>query len=163
MNGFLATWQFTRGRLAQSWEDLSDTQLHWRSPEGENSIAEILAHIAGCEHFLGKRLLSEDPVASAYDAKLDAGARAVFLNEESCPWSAEELGHDGLSAMLAASAATSERALGEGFEGRQDKEQDSPLGATITGFGAAQRMAQHAGYHTGQIWMLRRHPQFPKS
>jgi len=163
MNGYLETWRFTRVRLAPSWEDLTDAQLAWKSPEGEGPIGDILAHIAGCEHFLGKRLLGEDPRATERDTKLDDSARAVFLNEDPFPWTPAEMSSAGLKQMLDETAASTERALSEGIAKNHDSDQDSPLGATIKGAGAAQRMAQHAGYHTGQIWMIRRHPEFPKA
>ncbi len=161
MNGFLETWQFTRGRLAQSWDGLSESQLHWRSPEGEGPIADILAHIAGCEHFLGKRILGEDPRATEADAYFDDSARAVFLNDKPFPWPVEDMTSEGLAKQLATSGAVAERALSTGDTTKDNIVPDSPLGVPIDGMGAAQRMAQHAAYHTGQIWMIRRHPAFP--
>jgi hypothetical protein len=37
----------------------------------------------------------------------------------------------------------------------------SPIGDPIDGREGLIRVAQHAAYHTGQIWLMRMHPQFP--
>ena len=39
----------------------------------------------------------------------------------------------------------------------------SPIGDPIDGREGLIRAAQHAAYHTGQIWLMRMHPQFPEA
>jgi uncharacterized damage-inducible protein DinB len=57
MSEIATVWQFTRRRLAQAIEGLSDAQLNWRLFDGAHSIAEYLYHVAGVElywaHHLG--------------------------------------------------------------------------------------------------------------
>jgi uncharacterized damage-inducible protein DinB len=49
MSEVAAVWRFTRRRLAQAIEGLTEVQLNWRLFDGAHSIAEYLYHVAGVE------------------------------------------------------------------------------------------------------------------
>ncbi|MER3462227.1 MAG: hypothetical protein C4342_04295 [Armatimonadota bacterium] len=160
---FGEVWLFTRERLAGAWEDLREQQLHWTPWPGAHSIAKILAHVAGAEHYLGSRILGIEPGGNDEDARLDRAVIASFIEEdEPFPYAEEELTHSFVSSLLERSGAIAKRAVSHPSEEQLQRQFRAPLGNTITGRQALWRMAQHAGYHTGQIWTYRQHPEFPR-
>lgn len=163
MTEFGEVWLFTRERLAGAWEDLSEQQLHWAPWPGAHPIAEILAHVAGAEHYLGSRILGIEPAGNDEDARLDRAVIASFIQEdEPFPYAKEELTRRFIAALLERSGAIAKRAVSNPSEEQLRREFRAPFGNIITGRQALWRMAQHAGYHTGQIWTYRSHPQFPR-
>ncbi|GIV03104.1 MAG: hypothetical protein KatS3mg015_1934 [Fimbriimonadales bacterium] len=162
MTEFAEVWLFTRERLAGAWEDLDDRQLRWRPWRDAHSIAQMLAHVAGSEHYLGCRILGRDPHTTPEDQRLDRAVIASFIEEqEPFPFSDEELTKSFLSRLLDRSAAIAREAIANPTMEQLQREFRSPLGPTITGRQALWRMAQHAAYHTGQIWIYRMSPEFP--
>jgi uncharacterized damage-inducible protein DinB len=160
MSELLAIWRFTRTRLAQAIEELTDAQLNWRIFEGAHSIAEYLYHVAGVElywaHYLGAWQPNDEFEAGVLACTCDS-----FLNERPFP----------LSQSLC-NAADVKRALVLAYERfapliesptpeQLAKPVRSPIGDPITGREGLIRVAQHAAYHTGQIWLMRMHPAFP--
>lgn len=153
---------FTRERLAGAWEDLEEEQLHWVPWSGAHSIAKILAHVAGAEHYLGSRILGIEPASNEEDARLDRAVVASFIEEdEPFPYTEDELTPDFLKSLLERSGAVARRAVSNPTEEQLLRQFRAPLGNLITGRQALWRMAQHAGYHTGQVWTYRQHPDFP--
>lgn len=154
-------WKFTRFRLAQSLEGLNDSQLRFRMHESAHSIYEIGFHIAGAEHYWAVRFDQRDSDASELDRKLSLAIFDGFLADGSAPFAGDDLSLENLNFVL-------DYTFGEIapiFE--QDRPEHlamnlvSPIGDTITGEEGLVRLAQHAAYHTGQIWMIRMHPDFP--
>lgn len=154
-------WRFTRTRLAQAIEGLSDAQLNWRMFEGAHSIAEYLYHVAGAELYWAHHLGGWQP-ANEFEAGVLACCTDSFLNEKPFP----------LSPSLC-NARDVARALGFAYEQlapiiesptpeQLAKPLRSPIGDAITGWEGLIRVAQHAAYHTGQIWLMRMHPAFPR-
>lgn len=163
MTEFGEVWLFTRERLAGAWEDLAEEQLHWTPWHGAHTIAKILAHVAGSEHYLGSRILGVDPASNQEDVRLDRAVIASFIEEqEPFPYSEEELTRGFVASLLERSGAIANRALSNPSDEQLQREFRAPLGNIITGRQALWRMAQHAAYHTGQIWTYRQHPQFPR-
>jgi uncharacterized damage-inducible protein DinB len=164
MTEFAEVWLFTRERLAGSWEDLDDSQLRWRPWEGAHSIAQMLAHVAGAEHYLACRTLGRDPHATPDEQRLDRAVIASFIQEtEPFPFADEELTRPFLERLLNSAAALAREALENPTAEQLQREFPSPLGPIITGRQALWRMAQHPAYHTGQIWLYRLSPTFPGS
>lgn len=162
MNDFAATWRFTRVRLNEATRDLSAEQMGFRMHEQAHTMFELLYHIAGAEHYWAARLSGRDPAPNDYEAKLDAAVKDGFLRDGGCPFGAEEMTIPLVSAALEYAA----RELGEVLDNLSAEQRAmtliSPIGDEVTGEQGLARIAQHAGYHTGQIWLLRMHPSFPR-
>src|SRR5262245_35158876 len=59
-------WKFTRDRLDQSYQDLTEKQLIWRPHPDAHSIGEILYHVAAAEHYWAARLTDQNPAKDAW-------------------------------------------------------------------------------------------------
>ncbi|MGQ9656691.1 MAG: DinB family protein [Fimbriimonadales bacterium] len=161
MSEIAAVWHFTRRRLAQAIEGLTDAQLNWRMFDGAHSIAEYLYHVAGVELYWAHHLGGWQP-ADAFQAGALQCTCDSFLNEQPFPLAqahctaadvarALQLAHEQFAPLI--ESPTSEQLA---------KPVRSPIGDPIDGREGLIRAAQHAAYHTGQIWLMRMHPQFPK-
>jgi uncharacterized damage-inducible protein DinB len=162
MNDLAQVWHFTRVRLAQAIEGLNDAQVQWRPYEGGHNIGELLYHIAGVEWYWAWRMAGFQPEPDSWEARLDNAARDGFLNDLLCPFQGNDL-----------TAAKTRYALQFAFEHLQPVLENpspeqlamqavSPIGDPVTAHDGLVRVVQHAGYHTGQIWMIRMDPRFPK-
>jgi len=161
MNDLAKVWHFTRVRLAQAIEGLNDEQLRWRPYEGGHNIGEILYHIAGVEWYWAHRMAGSQPEPDSWEARLDSAACDGFLNESVSPFPAGEL-----------TIEKTIQALQFAFEHLKPLIENptpevlampavSPIGDPVTVHEGLVRVVQHAGYHTGQIWMTRMDPRFP--
>jgi hypothetical protein len=160
MSEIATVWQFTRRRLAQAIEGLSDAQLNWRLFDGAHSIAEYLYHVVGVElywaHHLGGWQPADDFEAGVLQCTCDS-----FLNEKPFPLpqtrcNAADVGRAlqiAYNALLPIIESPTPEQLAKPVR--------SPIGDPIDGREGLIRVAQHAAYHTGQIWLTRMHPQFP--
>ncbi len=163
MTQYAEVWHFTRARLAQAIDGLSDEQLAWRLyPEGHN-ICEIVYHIAGCEHYWSARMTDRDPAATQFEALLDQAVHEGFLREGvGGPF--RDPKQQTLQALNDALAFSGER-LKPVIEGPTPEQLAmpllSPIGDKVTGEQGLIRICQHAGYHTGQIWQMSMSPRFP--
>lgn len=155
MTEFGQVWAFTRLRLQKSIEDLTDEQLREGPYPGGHSIAEIVAHIAGAEHYWAARLTGQDPNATELDAKLDAAIMDGFLRTGDSPFSLDELTADGLQALLSYTDTQIRPLYENPTEAQLAFRMKSPIGDDVSGREGLIRLAQHAGYHTGQIWTIR--------
>lgn len=148
-------WAFTRVRLQKSIEDFSDDQVRQAPYPGGHSIGQIVAHIAGAEHYWAARLTGQDPDATELDAKLDRAIMDGFLRAGDCPFSDDELSLGGVLSLL----DYSERQIRPLYENPSAEQlafrMKSPIGDDVDGHEGLIRLAQHAGYHTGQIWTIR--------
>ncbi len=161
MSPYAEVWHFTRARLAQAIEGLDDDQLRWRPHAQSHSIAELLFHIAGAEHYWAAMLARRDAGATDFEAKLDRAVREGFLRDGGCPFGEDE--HTLRRAKEALDFAFRElRPIIEAPAQEQlEMRLESPIGDDVDGRTGLIRIAQHAGYHTGQIWMIRMMPGFP--
>ena len=163
MRSFYDIWQFTRDRLKPAYEDLTEEQLTWRPHAQAHNIGELLYHMAGAEHFWAARLSERDPRATEWEAKLDRAVREGFLIEgTSSPFTDEDMKLSLIEQALEFSGLSLRPILENPTEKELEMKLISPLGPEVTGYGGLLRIVQHAGYHTGQIWIYRFDPRFPK-
>lgn len=161
MDHLYDVWLFTRQRLDQSIEGLSEAQAAWRPHETAHTIAEMLYHVAGAEHWMATRLLGLDPEATERDKKIDRSVRASFITDDPFPFGAGECTLADARLALAETAPLAERVLKNPGPEILEKPLETPLGPVVEGVGGLWRIAQHAAYHTGQIWTYRSLPGFP--
>lgn len=159
MNGFVSTYDITRNRMFQCFEGLSPKQLAWRPHSKALSIFEMFMHLAGSDMFFVLRLQERE--GSEYETKLEKCARAKVINDEPFPFSDAE-----------ASEATLKEALDHTYtlvypmlqdcEAWAEKKVETVLGPVADAAGVFARICFHPAYHTGQTWLYRNHPDFPK-
>ena len=162
MNQKAEIWLFTRARLAAAHKDLSDAQLAWRPHESAHSIFEYLYHLAGAEHYWATRLQGLDPRATEYEGLLDAAVKDDFLQEASFPFDSSWFTRDKVEQALAHAYAEFHPVMTEPTPEMLSRQVVSPIGDSIDGAEGLTRIAQHAAYHTGQIWFIRMMPGFPQ-
>jgi uncharacterized damage-inducible protein DinB len=156
-------WEFTRMRLDAALDGVTEVQAAWRPYPGAHCIAEHLVHVAGAEHYWAARLRGLDPRGSEFESKLDRSVREGYLVDGLPPF-----GADGTSLSFGRRCLDHSRAeIGDLMSApsadQLAREVESPVGDQVTGKQGLVRLAQHAGYHTGQIWLIRMHPEFPSA
>ncbi len=161
MSDLYDVWRFTRQRLSQAIDGLSDNQVTWRQHERSHTIAEILYHIAGAEHYWAARLHGQNPARTDYEGKLDLAVKDGFLRDGHSPFDDAEMTVAGCLAALEFTEVEIEPVLSSPTIDQLEMRLVSPVGDDVSGREGLARLAQHAGYHTGQIWMIRSHPEFP--
>lgn len=162
MQPFYDIWKFTRERLEGAVEGLSEAQAAWRPHAKAHSTTEMLYHVAGAEHWMGCRLLGLDPEATERDAKIDRSVRASFITDDPFPFGPGEATLADARAALEETARLVEPLLREPPAAVLAMDLETPLGPVVPGVGGLWRIAQHAAYHTGQIWTYRGLPGFPQ-
>lgn len=148
-------WAFTRVRLDQSLTGLTDEQMRKTPYPGGHSIFEIAYHIAGAEHYWATRLAGIDPNRTEYDAKIDRAIFDGFLREGDSPFTEDDLNQSSLSQALAYTEGLVRPIYENPTPEQLEFKMTSPIGDQVTGREGLIRLAQHAGYHTGQIWTIR--------
>lgn len=147
-------WHFTRKRLAQAIEGLDDTQLNFRLFPNAHSIAEYLYHVAGGElywvHHLGGR-----PVEDDFESRLLRCITDSFLNELPFPLPQNACTREQVLQALEVTFQLLRPLIENPTPEILKKRVVSPIGDSIDGREALIRIAQHASYHTGQIWLIR--------
>lgn len=161
MDALFDVWRFTRERLDQSIEGLTEEQAAWRPYPGAHSIAEMVYHVAGAEHWMATRLLGLDPEATERDARIDRSVRASFITDDPFPFGPAECSLADARKALGETSPLAERILQNPSDELLKKPLETPLGPTVPGVGGLWRIAQHSAYHTGQIWTYRSLPGFP--
>ncbi|MFN7017797.1 MAG: DinB family protein [Fimbriimonadales bacterium] len=161
MNDLMAVWEFTRMRLAQAIEGLTDTQLNWRMYDGAHSIVEYLYHVAGGELYWAHHLGGWQP-ADAFEAGVLASLTDSFLNDKPFPLPESACNAADVARALRLSYEQLAPIIKSPTPEQLGKPLRSPMGDAITGREGLIRAAQHAAYHTGQIWLIRMHPEFPR-
>lgn len=163
MHPFLQVWEFTRFRLDQALDGLNERQLNWRLYPEAHNIFEIVYHIAGCEHYWSARLSGREPAATQFEALLDQAVHDGFLREGvGGPFrSPEHLTPGALAEALRLTAGRLRPILSDPSPEVLAMPLTSPVGDAVTGEQGLARLVQHAGYHTGQIWLIAMSPHFP--
>lgn len=154
-------WVFGRKRFLASLSGLSEEQANWRLHNDAHTIIEITYHLAGAEHFWWARLNEVDPDSSAFDARLDSAVYDGFLRDGECPFAGEELTVANALAVYQRSGELIEPILMRPTADQLHMKLTSPIGDLTTGADGLIRLASHAPYHGGQVWMMRMHPDFP--
>ncbi|MBS1717971.1 MAG: DinB family protein [Armatimonadetes bacterium] len=157
-------WRFTRVRLDASLAGLSNEQLNWRPYPGGHTIAENVYHTVGAEHYWCWRISGRDPSATAFDRELEAAVGPAYDHGISiASQGAKENTMEGLREAMDYVYALADEVMGSADEAKMQTMMISPLGDNLSQYNGLVRMSQHAGYHAGQIWQIRLHPDFPKS
>jgi uncharacterized damage-inducible protein DinB len=164
VNPIFDIWNFTRLRLDPAYRDLTEEQLLWRPHAAAHNIGELVYHMAGCEHYWAARMSDRDPRANAWEEKLDIAVRDGFLIDgTSSPFTPEEMKLPLLEEALEFTGQELTPILQAPTKKQLEMRLISPLGPEVSGYEGFLRIVQHAGYHTGQIWIYRMDPRFPKS
>ncbi len=161
MSDLFEVWRFTRERLSQALHGLKEEQLNWRMYPGCHTIAELVFHIAGAEHYWATRLGMKNPAGNEYEAKLDRSVQDGFLRDGSIPMGPGPHPASDVQKALDYAQAEIEPILRDTTDLQKTMVLTSPIGDEVKGNQGLIRLVQHAGYHTGQIWMVRSHPDFP--
>jgi uncharacterized damage-inducible protein DinB len=161
VNDLHAVWLFTRQRLGPAHEGLTAQQLLWQPYVSGHCISEYLLHIAGAEHYWASRLTGRDPAATEFEGRLDRAVIDGFLADRPFPFPGYELTRDVVEQALAFTFAEVRAIFENPTQQQLEMALVSPIGDDVTGREGLIRLAQHAAYHTGQIWLLRQDPRFP--
>jgi hypothetical protein len=157
-----AIWQFTRDRVRHAYNGLTDEQLAWRCPETGASIARLLYHVAGSEHYWGTRLAGRIPEESGFDARLDSFALPRFL-EDPDAISDEEMTRDSVEQTLARTYELCSAVVASPPDPKERVTVPTPEGEVVNAREGLVRLAQGTARDAGKIWNLRTHPEFPKA
>jgi DinB superfamily len=161
MTPYAEIWYLTRERLTEVYQDMNDEQANWRPFPGAHTTVEYLYHVAGVELYFTGVLTNAEP-KDEYERKIHAAFANTFLREGAFPFE----GHDLTKEKAAAALEYTGKLFGPLIESGGDALLNKPLisaqGVKTDGRGAFIRAAQHAGYHTGQIYLMKCHPDFPK-
>lgn len=160
MSELATVWRFTRRRLAQAIEGLTDAQLTWRMSDGAHSIAEYLYHVAGVELYWAHHLRGWQP-ADDFEAGVLQCTCDSFLNAQPFPLSQAQCNAADVERALQLAYAQLAPLIESPTPEQLAKPVRSPIGDPIDGREGLIRAAQHAAYHTGQVRLMRMHPKFP--
>lgn len=160
MSDLASVWRFTRMRLQQAIEGLTDAQLSWRPFARAHTIAEYLYHVAGAELYWAHHLGDWQP-GTDFEAGVLACCTDSFLNTHPFPLPPSLSNAQAVARALSLSYAALAPIIESPAPEQLAKRLRSPIGDAITGYEGLVRIAQHAAYHTGQIWLIRMHPEFP--
>ncbi len=163
MHPYSSVWKFTRSRLDQAIDGLSERQLGWRIYPEAHNIFEIVYHVAGCEHYWAARLTGKDPNSTPFEALLEQAVLEGFLREGvGGPFrDPSHLTPEALAKALEFTGSRLQPVLEDPTDEMLAMPLTSPNGDAVTGEQGLARLAQHAGYHTGQIWLIAMSPHFP--
>lgn len=161
MNDFHTTYRLVRGRMIDAVKDLNGEQLKWRLHPASPSISEMVLHVCGVEMSFANQLLGQE-VEDEFDRKITSCARDGIVNDNPFPFSDDEQGVELMNRVLDRGIALVGPVIEKASGSVRNKQIESALGPMIDGNGAFARIAYHPGYHTGQIWTYRHHPDFPQ-
>lgn len=159
MSPYGEVWKFTRERLVQSFRDLTPAQLTWRPFREGHNIGEMLYHVAGVECWFGTKMTGLQPEGEV--ARLVLAARASYITDEPSPFGDTDMNVADIEAALARGAATIEQVITNPTAEQLSMDVETVIGPVVPGVACLWRVAQHAAYHTGQIWTYRQNPGFP--
>jgi len=161
MSDFAASWALSRGRFVAELEGLSADQLNWRLHPDALTIGEMALHVAGVEVSFVSQLL-DSPLDDG-QRRLKAAATEGVVNGHPFPFDAEAITPTRVAGALAEARTMVEAIIERPSEALRAKQIVSALGPVIDGTGALARLAFHAGYHQGQVHLIRTAPGFPAS
>ncbi len=161
MSEFSEVWLFTRSRLDQSIAGLTSEQMAWRPHPAAHSIYELLYHIAGAEYYWASRLGGQPPEGE-FERRLDRAVIEGFLQDGSFPIGPEDMNPLAVQSALQFSFDKLHPIIEHPSDEQLRMPLVSPVGDNVDGRTGLIRIAQHAGYHTGQIWLMRMMPGFPE-
>ena len=159
MSPYGEVWKFTHERLDQAFHDLTDEQLRWRPRPDAHSIAEWIFHLAGSDIWFATRMRGIEP--DDWAAKLQRAARAGFIDDSPMPFNDNDATVENLKGALEHSASYLLALLENPSTQQLEMQVETVIGPMVPGVACLWRVAQHAAYHTGQIWVYRFDPSFP--
>lgn len=155
MNDLASVWHFTRVRLDSVLADLSDEEMAARPMTGCHSIFDIVYHVCGAEHYWASRMGGRPLPDPDLTALLERAIFDDFLREGTAPFGGEWLTRLRLEAVMAETFAMIRPIFEEPTPEKLEMRLTSPIGDPVTGREGLTRLAQHAGYHAGQIQLIR--------
>lgn len=135
--------------------------MRWKPNPDAHSIGEWIYHVAGAECWFGSRMRQEDSTEEVL--RLSQAARATFIDDSPFPFSSEEMTVEGVRNALELGASQIESIICNPTPAQLSMDIETVIGPIVPGVACLWRVAQHAAYHTGQIWLYRFDPGFPKS
>jgi hypothetical protein len=159
MTDFASIYKISHGRMLLVIEGLSDEQLRWRPHNEALSIFEMFMHVAGGEVFFASRL--QGLSLSVEEKRIESCARDRVINDSLFPFTDAEASGGLLLRTLSRSNAMVQPMMDDP-EPWREKQIETPLGPVDYAQGIFARIAQHPAYHTGQAWVYRFDPRFPK-
>ena len=160
MSQFSVSWKLSRSRFVESLDGLSNAQLNWRLQPSCLTLGESALHVAGVEVSFASQL--QDTKLDAIGIRLKAAATDGVVNANPFPFEAEEITADFVNEALGYAEAQVRKMIESPSDTILQKEIVSALGPIINGEGALARLAFHAAYHQGQVYLIRNAPGFPK-
>jgi|CXWL01.1.fsa_nt_gi hypothetical protein len=160
MTDFEEAWILTRTRFCDAVKELNQEQLNWRIHPDTLTCGESALHVAGAEVRFAADLLKQVPEGLSFRL-YDSAANGV-VNDLPFPFSASEI----TPKLVAEALETGKQNMGPLIanpDDYRDCEVVTILGPTVNGTGVFARMAYHAGYHQGQVHLLKTAPGFPKN
>lgn len=162
MSDFQSAWSLSRSRFVAELEGLSYDQLNWKLYPGSLSIGQAALHVAGVEVRFGRSLLGVESLSPEMERVLHAAGDSI-VNDKPFPFEDSEITPEFVARILNETNAFIEPAIADPTADRRGTEFLSVLGPMISGEGAYARLSFHAAYHQGQAYLMRMHPDFPKS
>lgn len=159
MSDFLAAYQLSRTRFESEVEGLSQEQLNWRLQPGTLTIGEAAMHVAGAEVNFISQLLGTN--LDEYATRLKSAATQGIVDDLPVPFSPEEITPEAVSKALAFGRSMAEPVIAAPADEVRSTVIKSVLGPMIDGTGALARLCFHAGYHQGQVYLMKCAPGFP--
>ncbi len=145
--------------MMQAIDDLTNEQLAWRPDDKALSIFEMFMHVAGGDVFLLLRLAGKEP--NDYEKRLELCARDKVINDNPFPFTVNDVSMDTLVNALDHTYAIAFSMM-QNCDQWEGKSAETPLGPVAEAAGIFARVTQHPAYHTGQAWLYRNSPRFPK-
>ncbi len=159
MSQYSQAWTLTRTRFIDAIQGLSTEQLNWRMHPGTLTIGEMAIHVAGVEIWFAGQLT--DAKYDDFQERVRKASTDGSVNENPFPFAESEINLETCMRALQISGQWVSDIIEDPTEAILSKTLVSALGPVIDGAGAFARLAYHAGYHQGQVHMIRTHPNFP--
>lgn len=158
MTDFESAWILTRDRFIDATKDLNSEQLNWRLHDGTLTIGEMALHVAGVEVSFATQLAAMS--LEGDDARIKSAATDGVVNDLPFPYEPNEISPESVMAALDRGRQLVEPLI-QNPDLVRSVQIKSALGPMIDGTGAFARLAYHAGYHQGQVHLIRTAPGFP--
>ncbi|ARU42854.1 hypothetical protein CCB81_01270 [Armatimonadetes bacterium Uphvl-Ar2] len=156
---FAASYALCRGRFDQELADLTDAQMQWRMYPGSLSIGEMALHLAGVEIWFIHQMNGQ-PIPAEYQLLVSCATEGV-VNDNPFPIPTPEITAAKVKEALATARGLVDPVVSNPTDAQRAATIQSALGPIIDGTGALARIAFHPGYHHGQAYQMRMHPDFP--
>ena len=118
---------------------LEPSQLDWKPAPDANSIAQLVAHLAGSERYWIGEVVGGEPAGRDREAAFTVSG----------------LDADALAALLDEALAASERALDEVVPADLERDYTVGPGGPVTVMGPLAHALEHTAIHTGHIELMR--------